>query len=168
MNQALLLPSKEVRPATPADLSFILQLQKRFSNELGFLPKIALEWYLENHRVLLATENDEPAGYVLGRDLLRWNPAIRPITQAAIQFDAQRRGAGLALVRRTEDEGREAGQVATQACCREGIDANDFWQLAGYEKICQLTPQTKRNQPMNIWRKQLTIFRPEWFTLPPP
>jgi hypothetical protein len=165
----ILLPSAAVlRVAAPSDKTFVRSLAKKFSAEVGFLPDAALDWYLENAGVQLAMENDEPAGYLLGRDQLRWNIAIRPIFQAAIHFDAQRMHHGLALVTRREADAVEAGQVAIQACCREELDANRFWLAAGFEQICRMNPNNARGRPVICWRKQITPFRPKWFTAPPP
>lgn len=155
--------STAIRPATPREMRFVIALQKRFSNQLGFLPREALEWYVQAGRLNLALENGEPAGYIVGREALRWNIAIRPITQAAIAFDAQRRHHGLALVADAETAACEAGQVAIQAMCREGIDANDFWKAAGFQLIGSYDPQTSRGRQMNCWRKQLTTAAPPWF-----
>jgi N-acetylglutamate synthase-like GNAT family acetyltransferase len=168
MAQILLPGNATLRVATPADHTFIRSLARKFSNEIGFIPDTARDWYVDAGRVTLALENGDPAGYLLGRDSLRWNRSIRPITQAAIHFDAQRRHNGLTLVAATEAAAREAGQVVTQANCREGIDANDFWRIAGYECIARLDPANARGKMINVWRKQLTDFRPIWFESPPP
>lgn len=156
------------RIATLGDQRYIDALAKKFSNEVGFLPRTALEAYIAMGGVELALENGEPAGYILSRGYLRWNIAMRPITQAAVQFDAQRRHLGLELVARAEAHAREVGQIAIQACCREGLDANDFWQAAGFRKICRLDPRSQRNRQIIVWRKSLNDHIPPWFILPPP
>lgn len=168
MVQILLPQPSTLRIASPQDMSFVRSLAREFSNEVGFIPQQALDWYIDAGGVNLVLENGEPAGYLLGRDQLRWNIAIRPIFQAAIHFDAQRRHHGLALVNAREDAAREAGQVALQACCREGLEANEFWRLAGFEEICRLDPSNSRGKNVVCWRKQITEHRPAWFTVPPP
>jgi N-acetylglutamate synthase-like GNAT family acetyltransferase len=159
---------RQIRLATARDLAYVLHLQRRFSNELGFLPTPAIEWYLDNRRVRLAIENGQPAGYTLGRSSLRWNRQITPITQAAIDFDAQRRMAGLDLVGHVENEARQAGQSALQAMCREDLDARHFWLAAGFEQIATFQPATSRGRAIICFRKSLQVNRPPWFeTLPP-
>lgn len=158
------LPSdRQILRADLGDLNFLVHLQKRFSNALGFIPRQGLEWYLENRRVYLAVENGQPSGYCLGRERLKHTPELRPVTQAAIDFSAQRRKAGLALVRRFEDEARQANQQGLQAMCREGLDANHFWLAAGFEEIGRYDPENTRNRPMICWRKLLAPHRPYWF-----
>lgn len=158
----------ECRIATAADKLYIDSLAKKFSNEVGFLPNVALEAYIAMGGVQLGLENGEPAGYILSRGYLRWNIALRPITQAAVQFDAQRRHLGLELVHRAENDARDVGQIAIQACCREGLDANDFWKAAGFREICRLDPRSARGRNIIVWRKPLTAHIPPWFILPPP
>lgn len=168
MVQQTIFAPGAIRTATTADKSFVRSLAKKFSNQLGFIPDAALDWYLDAGRVTLALENDDAAGYLLGRDHLHWNCSIRPITQAAIHFDAQRRRHGLALVSLTEAAAIEAGQVALQANCREGLDANDFWKAAGFTEICRLDPGNARNKQIICWRKLLIEWEPTWFRAPPP
>lgn len=149
---------------TVADLAFVDDLQKKFANALGFLPKIALESCLENGHIRLATQNDDNAGYVLSRPKLRWCPSMRSITQAAVCMDAQRRSLGLALLNRIEAESRAAGQIAIQACCAVGLESNEFWHAAGFQPIVHMTPTNVRGREIICWRKLLTKKAPLWFT----
>ena len=157
----------KIRPATDADLAYVLHLQRKFTNQLGFLPTEAIRWLIEHARISLAVENGEPCGYLAGRTHLSQQPLLRPITQAAIQYDAQRRQHGLALLTQIEREAIEAGQAGIQACCREGIEANEFWRAAGFKPICIMTPANRRNKSVICWRKPLTNRFPLWFAMPP-
>lgn len=157
-----------LRVASLADMTFITALAKRFTNEIGFLPREAVAWYLENSRVVFALENQDPCGFVLGRTHLRWNRLLRPITQAAVHFDAQRRNHGLALVKHVAAMASDAGQSAVQAMCRDGLDANEFWRLAGFVHIGSYSPGNKRRRLMHCWRKLLTAQEPAWFRIMPP
>lgn len=112
--------------------------------------------------MLIARENDVPAGYILGRNALRWQPQMRPIYQAAVQMDAQRRAHGIALVEQICNEAKAAGQQAVQACCREGLEANDFWKSIGFRPICYLNPMNARKRSVICWRKPLSNRFPAW------
>jgi N-acetylglutamate synthase-like GNAT family acetyltransferase len=159
----------QIRLATHKDLRFVEHLQKRFTNQIGFIPRAAVENLIDWRLCTIALENGAPAGMLLGRDRLRWNIAIRPITQAAIDFDAQRRHNGLALVSEVQNAARSAGQLALQCCCREGLEANEFWRAAGFEEVCRLDPQSARGRKVICWRKLvLPHVRPAWFLIPPP
>lgn len=157
-----------IKLATPNDLKYITDLQKKFSNQLGFLTSAALMWHLENKTCGLAIENGEPAGYVLGRESYKYNRLIRPITQAAVQFDAQRRQHGMNLVNRVIERARHAGQLAVQAKCAADIEANDFWCALGFHAIHVITPTNARERTIIVWRKPTTDQIPTWFGDAPP
>lgn len=159
--------SATIRIATAADLTFVLHLQRKFSNQVGFLPTPAVEQYLAKTAITIATENGEPAGYLLGNHALSWQPLLRPITQAAVCFDAQRRRHGLQLIHTVEADAIAAGQLGLQANCREDLDANAFWRAAGFVAICRLKPDNARGRPVIVWRKPLTRKLPLWFAAPP-
>jgi ribosomal protein S18 acetylase RimI-like enzyme len=153
--------------ATLTDLKFIDSLQKKFGRSLGFLPTEALTVNLEAGNVDLAMENDEPAGYLLCRPRLAWQPLLGSIVQAAVCMDAQRRHHGLALLLQVEERARNAGQIALQANCAIGVEANEFWQAAGFKPIAHLTPATVSGREIICWRKPLTRHLPSWFTMLP-
>jgi hypothetical protein len=145
----------------------VMELQKKFSNQLGFLPGVAIDFYLENGHTGIALENGEPCGYVLGRPSFRFNRQIRPITQAAVFMDAQRRHHGLALIAATCRRAAEAGQLAVQATCRADIDAVDFWSAAGFMPIATVAPETARRKELIVFRRCLVEPAPPWFLIPP-
>lgn len=157
----------KIRLAALADLSYVRSLTKRFSNQIGFIPDVGIAAYLEKSAILIAEENGEPAGFLLGNPHLVWQPLLRPITQAAIQFDAQRHSHGRRLVDTIADLARSAGQIGIQANCREDLAANEFWQAAGFVKICYMQPSNARQQPIICWRKPLVRKLPIWFAAPP-
>jgi N-acetylglutamate synthase-like GNAT family acetyltransferase len=160
---------RPIRLAEAQDALFVRHLQKIHSNAIGFISNEATAWYIDNARCRIALENEEPAGMLLGRAAFRWNVALRPITQAAVDFSAQRRHIGLQLVEAEAIDAREAGQVALQACCREGLEANAFWQAAGFVEVCRLQPSSSRGRVVICWRKSLLpLFTPAWFLIPPP
>lgn len=162
----LSFPSK-VLIARPEHAKFVSHLQKKFSNCLGFLPTAALQWYIEQKRVGIAFENDEPAGYVLGRTHYRYQPLMRPITQAAVAFDAQKRHHGLTLVDRVCQQAIAAKQLVVQACCAADLEANEFWRIAGFEAVDLLEPDNARGRGIIVWRKSLHSRAPDWFLTPP-
>lgn len=145
-----------LREASTADLSFVLDLQKRFSNQLGFLPRAAVEWYVSNGRVTIATADGQPAGYILGRPRLRCLPQVQPLTQTAIDFEAQRRGLGLLLVQHALAEALRDGRSLLQAWCRVDLQANEFWSAAGFTAIAIREPPTARARPLILWRRAVT------------
>lgn len=160
--------ARTIRPATVADLRFVDSLQKVHTNKLGFLPRMALEWYLAAGCVTVGQENDDDAGYLLGRAAFRWQPLLRPITQAAVCMDATRRHVGLTMVQRVVDDARAAGQLGVQAMCREDLESVHFWRAAGFREIGRYAPQNARRKKMICFRKILTEKIPLWLACMPP
>lgn len=156
-----------LRTASISDLKFIDHLQRKFANALGWLPNQALERLIGMQVIYTALENDEPAGYIVSRRRLRWQPKMRSITQAAVAMDAQRRHHGLALLSRIAAEAQADGLQAIQACCAVGLESNEFWHAAGFMPICHMTPQNLRNREVICWRLPLVESLPTWFAMPP-
>ena len=88
--------------ATPADLAYVVELQKRNGEAVGFIPRAALSEKIDRGQIHLTTENGEPAGYLHHGSLAV--PEVR-IFQAAVQYDARRRHHGLALLADLVDRG---------------------------------------------------------------
>lgn len=141
----------------------MVDLQKKFSNQLGFLPSKALDFYIESKNVGIALENDAPCGYVLGRPAFRYNPLMRPITQAAVYMDAQRRHHGLALVEGVCRRAHAAKQLVVQASCAADIEAIDFWLTANFMPIGTHTLDNRRKREIIVFRRCLTTSVPVWF-----
>lgn len=160
-------PARRLVRAALADFKFIDGLQHKFGKSLGFLPRQAIEVNLEAGNVCLTTENDDSAGYMLVRPRLAWQPLMASIVQAAVCMDAQRRHHGLGLLLLLEDEARSRGQIALQANCAIGVEANEFWSLAGFKPVAHLTPATKSQREIVCWRKPLQRKLPNWFTVLP-
>lgn len=158
---------RSIRPATETDTRYLSHLQKIFSNQLGFLPKPALDIYTANGWALIGSENDTEAGYILGRPQYRYEKRMAPITQAAVAMDAQRKMLGLSLVNAWCERAKEAGKDVVQCSCANDIDAMKFWPEAGFTPICELDPKNARGRKMTIWRIALRGFRPSWFYEPP-
>lgn len=157
----------QIRTATLADLAFVDHLQKKFARAVGFLPKQAVEAYVEAGHVRMTTENGDPAGYILSKPHLVWQPLMRSITQACVAMDAQRRHHGLAMLAQIAAESRAAGLVAIQACCAAGLESNEFWAAAGFRPIVHMTPSNVRGREVICWRLPLVKKLPLWFIEPP-
>ncbi len=134
-----------------ADLSYVVGLQKRFSHEVGFLPRRALEMKINLGRVWMARENGEPAGFIHHGSFAGEEARL---FQAAIQYDAHRRHLGSALVEDFERRAGGAGVRGISLRCLEGLDANAFWRAAGYQL---LTTEPGAKGRLNVWGKRLAL-----------
>jgi ribosomal protein S18 acetylase RimI-like enzyme len=135
--------------ATPADLAYVVALQKRNHEALGFIPRAALAEKIELGRIWLARENGDPAGYLHHGSLA--GPEVR-IFQAAVQYDARRRRHGLALVAGLLRRAADAGARGVSLRCLDALDANDFWTDAGFERI---GTEPGARGTLNVWAARL-------------
>ena len=149
-------PPPPARPtiiqATLGHHTFCRHLQRKFSNELGFLPDEATRWYLDSGNVIIATENDDPAGMLISKSHSPLMPLVLPIFQAAICYDAQRRHIGLQLVDTLKRKAIAIEKPVIQLWCRADLEANAFWQAAGFTPVGARTGGRGRGVPHVCWR----------------
>jgi GNAT superfamily N-acetyltransferase len=143
-----------IKPATPRDLPFIEDLSNRFSYELGFVPRIAMENRIEGRRgggVLLARVNGQEGGFLHYGSLRREECRL---FQAAIDYDLQRQQHGLALVSRFVDLVDAVGVRLITLRCLSSLDANRFWTAAGFRR-CGV--ERGARGPLYVWAKRLHV-----------
>jgi GNAT superfamily N-acetyltransferase len=134
-----------IRSAMPRDLGFLVNLLKRNSGALGFLPRAAiLEKVLKRH-VRLAVLDGMPAGYLIHGSLAR--EEVR-VFQAAVRGDARRRHLGRALVEDLVRRATLAGARAISLRCLDDLNANAFWQSSGFRLAGK---EPGRTGTLNIW-----------------
>lgn len=144
-----------IRTSTGADSLFVRDLQRRFSNQLGFLPGAALDEMRAGGRQFVGTENGEPAGYLTGWRRLKCQPLVAPIIQAAVCLDARRRKLGLALVDAYSQDAWVDGRLAVQCWCAADLEACDFWAAAGFVLVGEREPENARKRRLLLYRRPL-------------
>lgn len=153
--ESIVAPPGVVRRATPGDLAYVVHLQKRNAEALGFIPRLALEQKIGLGRIWLARENGDPAGFLHHGTLA--TPEVR-LFQAAIQYDARRRHLGLALVGDLVARAAAAGAAGVSLRCLSFLDANDFWRQAGFA-LRDAEPGAKGT--LNVWTRRLRPDAPD-------
>lgn len=146
----------DVRHASLADITFIDHLQRRNAEELSFYPTAVFEREIPLGRVLLASVNGDPAGYVYHG---AFQPRIK-IHQACIEYDLRGQLYGSALVRFFEAAVQPFGCLSVTLRCGSDIAANGFWRAMGF--YCQSVTDggIRRMRKINEWRKD---FQPQLF-----
>jgi hypothetical protein len=127
---------------------FAVDLAKKNSEALSFIPTPRIEEYHAAGQLLLATENGEPCGFLIygaGWPMLK-------IYQACVQYDARRRNAGLEMVGRLERIA-QADQRDISLWCADDLEANDFWRAAGFKLVGQREGGRRRGRKHNAWVK---------------
>lgn len=146
------------RLAKPKDFTYVKDLAKRFTDAVGFLPAEAVRTRIDRAQVRIALENGDPCGYVLEGTQLQHAKHIRPIFQAAVQMDAQRRHHGLKLIEEICSTAAASHQTIVQCYCRQTLDANSFWKAAGFVAVALRHVNATRGAPCILWRRPLHIM----------
>lgn len=153
-------PYKNVHVATLSDLTFLLDLQRKWSNNVGFLPRACFERYIASHQILLVTENDTPAGY------LSWTyspSGLLRLPQVAVHPDLLRTTIGTKLMRHVIRAATRRGASLVRLTSRSDLPANEFWPEFGFRCTAILTPRTTRNRPLLEW--SLPLISADAFTV---
>jgi N-acetylglutamate synthase-like GNAT family acetyltransferase len=141
-------PTRTVRLAIPSDLTFLLDLQRHWSNNVGFLPRACFERYTNLGRILVVTENDTPAGY------LSWTctpSGLIRIPQVAVSPELLRTTIGTKLIRHVQRRAVQFHASVIRLTSRSDLSANEFWPTLGFRCTCIFTPCTTRNRPLLEW-----------------
>lgn len=158
-------PQHRLRKAARADRSYMKDLCRRHYEAIGFLTAQAITEAIDQGRVIIGTENGEPAGYLLFKHRMPDNPGITAIFQAVIQMDARRHSLGRKLVAAVSSTAQLSGNDLVQLWCAEGLEANEFWPAAGFTAQALRPGGTKRNRIHVLWRKTLSRCDPGEFPI---
>ena len=142
-----------IAPAAISDMVYIDYLQRKNSEQLSFYPLSVLEREVENQRLILASVNNEPAGYLYHGSVAAKTLRIH---QACIQYDLRGYAYGAALVRWIVEIGNVSGSNEIALRCGSDIAANGFWQAMGFECVNVSNGGARRMRDINAWRLPLT------------
>ena len=151
--------------AKPEDLPFILDLSRKHSEAVGWIPAEGMEQYMRWRLVTMAILNDQPAGYLLCKHDVKDLPSVTQVHQACVCYDVRLRKLGLSLVRKVELAAATAGNGVMQLWCAADLEANDFWKAAGFSAWALREGGEARGRPHIMWRK--AVCRSASLSVPP-
>ena len=149
-----------VRKAKLADLPYIIDLSKKESHALGFIPKMAYSSAITgiktgkrwsnicNDKLFVITENDDLVGFCLA-SFGKINAGIKlgKIAQICLQEDARLLARGAALLKCVIDYGKTVRTFDWACGCADDLLSNLFWVSMGWVK----TGQRKGKSHKNTW-----------------
>ena len=139
-----------ISPLTSAALDAVDALMKRYSQTLGFLPRQALESYLESGTVLgVKTDAGELVGYLLYAAY----PNYFRITHLCVSEEYRGQGIAKFLVntlKRSADT-----QKVIKLHCRRDFPANDLWPKLGFVALGEKRSRSKEEHWLTIWHLRL-------------
>jgi L-amino acid N-acyltransferase YncA len=136
-------------------VDFIVGLQRKFTDAVGFLPRAAVEEFVAAGRFVVAQENDEDVGAVLWRPRLRCMPECASIVQAMVFLDAQRREHGRRLVDAVCSEAAVEGRLMVGCWCAADLAAVEFWESAGFRPVGLRPGGARRSRALILFRRSL-------------
>jgi ribosomal protein S18 acetylase RimI-like enzyme len=144
-----------------AKVDFIVDLHKKNSQRLGFIPKSRVEQYVNDNQVFFAKEGGLESGFcIVGNG----NNTNLKIYQHCIQEDLRRLNIGKKLFNDVEFIARNKGYETISLRCRANLEANKFWKALdfinyGFEN--KITQRTKKG----IYKWIYKIKNPKQFSL---
>lgn len=150
----------EVSRLNSDDLGAVDELMKRYSQWLGFLPRQALQNYLEKRTVLGAkTDDNQLVGYLLYADRYDY---FR-ITHLCVSEEYQSQGIAKRLV--NDLKGIADTQKVIKLNCRRDFPANSLWQKLGFVAFGDKPGRSKEGRLLTMWHctlasdDQLQLFQ---------
>jgi len=153
-----------VRPARLEDLKYIIDLSKKNSFSIGFIPKQAYEAAITglkpsknrwsdrcNDKLYVCEINGDLVGFVLasfGNPLSKIR--IGKIAQICLQEDARMMQRGRMLLTEVLEYGKSNVQTLSFSCgCAYDLESNLFWKAMGWKKI----GERKGKHFSNTWKE---------------
>ena len=137
---------------TIADLDAVDELMKRYSSTLGFLPRAALDDYLQKACVLGAKDRDgRLVGYLMyaaNRD--RFRIAHLCVSEAS-------RGQGVARRLLEVLKSSATTQKIITLRCRNDFSINGMWPKLGFVPTGESPGRSKEGHLLTLWRLQLAL-----------
>jgi N-acetylglutamate synthase-like GNAT family acetyltransferase len=149
-----------VRSARLDDVSYIVGLHRKETDQLGFIPQSCYEREIggvTNGTILIYEENGDSVGFIYATHNRH---GITKIHQIAMQEDARRMQRASDLVSAVE---RDVDWLVSLRCAAD-LDATDFWEAVGFQSMGQVgikenawRRHTKAGLPTRRGRKMLSF-----------
>lgn len=148
------METTKITSVSREDLTYYRSLAKACSQQIGHLPLQAIQQKADRGSVFYASVNGDPVGFFVA-ELTRTDPRICAIYQAAVQMDARRRRHALEALTQIEALMGDRGAHLVRLWCREGLEAEAFWDAAGYEISWTKRGPTTRGLAVHCWSNSL-------------
>lgn len=150
----------QISRLTSAWLESVDELMKKNSQTLGFLPKEALQSYLEKNNVIGAiSDDDNLVGYLL----FGANSEYFRITHLCVVEEYQGQGIARKLVNKLIES--VSTQKAIKLNCRRDYPVNDLWPKLGFTAVDEKRSRAREEHFLTRWQlilaldEQLQLFQ---------
>lgn len=163
--------SRYVGFATMNDIPYVLDLSKKESKSIGFIPKMAYEAAITgiktgkrwsnvcNDKLFIIKENDDLVGFCLA-SFGRHNAKnkVGKIAQICLQIDARLFDRGRSLLACVIDYGKNVFTFSWQCGCADDLPSNLFWQAMGWNKISSRQGISHKNTWKQTSKRVVNIY----------
>ena len=136
-----------IRFAVVSDLPYIVDLSKKETHSIGFIPKIAYEAAISGvkkgkrwsdvckDKIWVAVENGDCLGFVMASWGRIGKSRNAKINQICLQQDARMLERGRMLLKAVEDYGKNIGVSSFSCGCADDLESNKFWNAMDFIKV---------------------------------
>jgi hypothetical protein len=153
---------REASMSAPLEVRYAIDLAKKMTSELGFIPKDVYSQALDEKRLFFQHENDDPCGFLLAGNLHRGHIKIY---QCAIQIDARRRANAAQMVARMKEHAQQKGANTLTLRCADDLDSNLFWKAQGFVLVNCIDTLNARKRKINRYVLDLSNPRERLFDI---
>lgn len=161
-----------IRFAKESDLPYIIDLSKKESQSIGFIPKMAYlsaitgiktgdRWSITcNDKIWVCECNGDLVGFVLasfGQFNGKWKTG--KIAQICLQVDARLMLRGKLLLNSVIDYGYTVGTASFGCGCADDLPSNLFWQTMGWINISDRMGISHKNTWKQTSKRKVNIYR---------
>ena len=144
-----------------AKLDYIVNLHKKNSDNLGFIPKPFLEKLVDNGQFFLSKDGGLESGYCIVGNGKNSNLNIY---QHCIEEDLRMLKHGKKLFKKIEDVARKRNYDTICLRVRENLQANKFWKALGFNFI-YFEPKITQRTSIGINHWIFEIDKPNQYNL---
>ena len=147
-----------IMKSTNATLDYVVNLHKKNSASLGFIPYPRIKQYIDNNQVFIEDDGGDNAGYIVVGNGKKDN--ILRVYQACVEQDLRRLTLGKKLFQKVIGFGKKNDCDSVLLRCRENLQSNLFWKALGCDFLHLDRKQTQRTKKgVNVWRYKLQDSR---------
>jgi GNAT superfamily N-acetyltransferase len=167
-----------VRFADLKDIKYVVDLSKKESQSIGFIPKMAYESAITgikkgdrwsdvcNDKLFIIECNNDIVGFCLasfGR--IGGVGKLGKIAQICLQTDARLLQRGRLLLDRVVEYGKTVGTFRWSCGCADDLPSNIFWQNMGWIKLTERNGISHKNTWKQTSKRKVNIYRLDPFDI---
>ncbi len=167
-----------VRLAILKDIPYIVDLSKKETQSIGFIPKMAYESAITGiktgkrwsdvckDKIWVVECNNDLVGFCLASfGKVTGHSKLGKIAQICLQIDARLMDRGRLLLDAVIDYGKTVGTFRWSCGCADDLPSNLFWQCMGWIKLGDRLGISHQNTWKQTSKRKINIYRLDFFDI---